>query len=188
MASISSHERINDRLSPRKRKKGGKGVIIGGCIAFVAVVAVVVTVTAMNGNSESADDSSKNRIVTMDNVDEVIESMEDQKLPQGQFRCMMENKKPWYFKDGKSASENAYVFNAPTNSGSVYFTLSIKDTGEEILKSPPIPLGSRLENITLDKALSAGSYDCKITYHILDENEEDTGASVNFTVKLVVEQ
>ena len=183
MARISSHERINDGLSPRKRKKGGKGVIIGGCTALVAVAAVVVTVTAMNNSPSPSNDSSINQIVTPDNVEEVIESMEDKKVSIGSYNVRMNP--TWTFEKGDATSVDAYVENAPTNNNDVRFTVEIKDTKELIYSSPVIPLGSRLSNITLDKALPAGSYECIITYHLLDEDGENSSSvKLNLNIKV----
>lgn len=186
MARISSNERINDSISPHKNRKGGKGVLIGGIAATaVACIIVGVTIASLNNNSEPVDDNSKNMIVTPDNVDEVIESMENKKVPDGSYNCIMNP--TWTFDNGSSASKDAYVENAATNPSDVYFTVTIEETGEEILKSPVIPLGSHMENITLDKVLPAGSYDCIITYHLIDGEENET-SSVNLTLKIVIEQ
>lgn len=184
MARISSNEHINDSLSPQKKKRGGKGVIIGGCTALVAVVAVVITVAAMNGNSSKpSNSSSKNQIVTPDNVEEVLKSMEEKKVDTGSYNVRMNP--TWTFESGDAISTDAYVENAPTNNNDVRFTVEIKDTAELIYSSPVIPLGSRLANITLDKALPAGSYECIITYHLLDENGEDSSSvKLNLNIKV----
>lgn len=53
----------------------------------------------------------------------------------------------------------------------MYFDIVRSYNGENIYSSPIIPIGSHLEDITLNKSLEAGEYGCVLTYHLLDENE-----------------
>ena len=87
----------------------------------------------------------------------------------------------WDFARGDAPSDNAYVENVEANTNSVYFDVVRTDTDETIFESPILPVGSYLENITLDSNLSAGTYECLVTYHILDENDESMS-----TVKLTL--
>ena len=84
-------------------------------------------------------------------------------------------------------SDNAYVENAESNTNSVYFDVTRTDTEETIFESPILPVGSHLENITLDSDLPAGTYDCVVTYHLLDE-EENSISTLKLTVTIIVEQ
>ena len=43
-----------------------------------------------------------------------------------------------------------------------------------------------MDKIKLDKKLKAGTYDCVMTYHLLDENEE-TISTVRVNVTIIVE-
>ena len=52
---------------------------------------------------------------------------------------------------------------------------------------PIIPVGSYLENIALDTALPAGTYDCILTYHLLDE-ENVSISTLKLTVTIVIDQ
>lgn len=185
MASFNSHDRINDRLSPVNKKKGGKGLFLGGCAALAVVVLAVVSISVMGKPklSEPADTQSKNIVVTPENVDEVIEELEDKKVAIGTYNVKMNP--TWTFDDGEATSTDAYVENSAVNNNDVRFTVEQKDTEELIYSSPIIPLGSRLENIALDKVLPAGSYECIITYHLLDDNGEDS-SSVKLNLNIVV--
>ena len=93
----------------------------------------------------------------------------------------------WYCKSGDMPSDNAYVENAESNTNSVYFDVTRTDTEETIFESPILPVGSHLENITLDSDLPAGTYDCVVTYHLLDE-EENSISTLKLTVTIIVEQ
>ena len=87
----------------------------------------------------------------------------------------------WNFDSGSDASTNAYVENATSNQNDVYFDVTLADTGETILESPVIPVGSHMDSIKLDKKLDQGTYDCVITYHLLDEEQNSLS-----TVKLAL--
>jgi hypothetical protein len=89
----------------------------------------------------------------------------------------------WYFKDGASASDNAYVENSVSNTNNVYFDITLADTGENIYSSPVLSIGSSLEKITLDKALEDGTYDCVVTYTLVDEEQTPLSTvSVSLTI------
>lgn len=178
MASINSHDRINDRLSPSKKKKGGKGFLIA-CVAFVAVIILIVIAINVFGKTEI----QPNKVVTPDNVDDIIESMEKDKVSSGNYNVRMNP--TWTFEEGNLTSKDAYVENPATNNNDVYFTIALADTEEVILTSPVIPLGSSLQDITLEKSLSVGTHDCIITYHLLD-SDGDEESSVNLTLTIMV--
>lgn len=186
MSRINSQDRINEKLSPRRKRKGGKAPLI---ISFAATAVVVVLVIVAYALSQSKSDnntpSGKNVVITPENVKEVIKDMKDKKVAPGTYNVKMSP--AWTFENGSVASKDAYVENAATNNNDVRFTITRKDTEEEIYSSPIIPLGSRLANITLDTALPAGSHDCIITYHLLDEKGEDV-SSVNLSLTITVEK
>ena len=93
----------------------------------------------------------------------------------------------WNFPSGDAPSENAYVENATTNTNPVYFDVVRDDTGETIYESPILPVGSHLENFELDTVLDAGTYDCVMTYHLLDEEEQEI-STLQITVQVVIAQ
>lgn len=161
-----SQERISQKLSPVPESKGKKGVIIGVVctVIIITVMAVILVLLLSKNNTET-----RNVVVTPDNVDEILANLQDgQQTQAGQYEVTMNTS--WEFEDGQSASTNAYVENSTSNTNDVYFDVVRSDTGETIYKSPIIPIGSHLENITLDTDLPAGSYDCMLTYHLVDES------------------
>lgn len=180
MASINSHDRINDRLSPAKKRKGGKGFLIA-CVAFVVVIIAVVV--AINIFGKPKDESSTNRVVTPENVDEIIKGMENDKISSGNYNVRMNP--TWTFKNGSLTSENAYVENPATNNNDVFFTVALADTEDIILTSPVIPLGSSIQDITLEKSLPVGTHDCVITYHLLDsDGNEESSVNLSLTIEV----
>ena len=93
----------------------------------------------------------------------------------------------WNFANGESPSSNAYVENAEANTNSVYFDVTLAETEETIYESPILPVGSHLENITLDTILQAGTYDCIVTYHLLDEKNISI-STLKLTLTINIEQ
>ena len=91
----------------------------------------------------------------------------------------------WYFPDGASPSTNAFVRNRENNSNDVYFDILLRDSRETIYESPIIPLGNYIDNITLDKDLDAGVYNCLIVYHLVDENQT-TLSTLNMGLTITV--
>lgn len=131
-----------------------------------------------SNNSRKEEPVKRNVVVNKDNVEEVLEQLEDP-VPPGSYEVKMNS--TWNFASGDAPSDNAYVENVEANTNSVYFDVTRADTEETIFESPILPVGSYLDNITLDSNLPAGTYDCLVTYHLLDENDESIS-----TVKLTL--
>jgi hypothetical protein len=161
-----------------KAKRGGTAVIaVCGAVIVVLLAVIIGLVVKQNSASQTQNTAAsapetpkRDVVVTPDNVDEIVSQMdEDDYTPPGSYEVTMNM--TWYFKDGASASDNAYVENSVSNTNDVYFDITLADTGENIYSSPVLPLGSSLENITLDKPLEDGTYDCVVTYTLVDEEQ-----------------
>lgn len=161
-------------------RKGGKIAIAVCVVVIVALLGVVVYL--LLGKKE--EPVRRNVVVNEDNVDELLEQLEDP-VPAGSYEVKMNS--TWNFASGDAPSDNAYVENAEANTNSVYFDVTRTDTEETIFESPILPVGSHLENITLDSKLAAGTYDCLVTYHLLDENDESI-STVKLTLTINVGQ
>jgi hypothetical protein len=174
----------------RVQKSAGKGGIIALAICGVAIIALLIVVIVLLKGSKDAEPAAsettqkRNVVVTPDNVEEVIEALDESDyVAPGSYEVTMNT--TWNFKDGTSASDNAYVGNSATNTNDVYFDITLADTDENIYSSPVIPIGSHLENITLDKELEDGTYDCVITYTLVDE-EQNPLSTVRVSLTIVV--
>ncbi|MDD5831183.1 MAG: hypothetical protein PUD13_07945 [Lachnospira sp.] len=141
-------------------------------VVIIAALAGAITYLVINRNGKTEDNTVKRNIVVNEqNVDKVIADMsKDEFTPVGSYEVTMNS--TWNFKNGKAVSDNAYVKNAITNTNSVYFDVVRSDTGDTILESPILPVGSYLDKIALDKELVAGTYPCVCTYHLIDENNK----------------
>ena len=163
------------------KKKGGKIVLIICILIILALIGVVIYLLL---NKDGEEQGRRNVVVNEDN--KIIEQMQDsERVADGYYEMTMNS--TWYFENGTAASDNAYVENTVTNTNSVYFDIVRSDTGETIFESPIIPVGSHMEGITLDKDLDAGTYDCVLIYHLLDEENENDISTVRVSVTIVIE-
>ncbi len=185
MSKEKASSRINSRIgggssAPKPGfRPGGFSVVK----LFPLVVAVTVGVGAIFVFS-GKEPEAKNTVVTPENIEEVIAEMkEEERTPMGSYEVFMTT--DWTFSDGSSASKDAYVLNPTANKNTVYFTITLS-SGEQVYKSPYIPVGSSLNNITLDTPLEKGFYKSVLTYHLVDESNEEVSkvsVSVNLTIK-----
>lgn len=168
-----SNEEVKD-----KKKKGGKIAVVICVIVIVALCIIIYLL--LHGENEK---EKRDVVVNEENVEKVLSEIEE-RVPAGSYQVGMNS--TWYFEDGKAHSDNAYVENATANTNPVYFDITRSDTEETIFESPIIPVGSYLDDIALDEELSAGTYDCVMTYHLLDDKEE-TISTVRVGLKIVVQ-
>ena len=182
MSKEKASSRINNRIngSAAPKKKSSPVMILLPLLIVAVVVGGVIFV--LSGKEPEA----KNVVVTPENVEEVIKEMqEEDKTPAGSYEVAMTTE--WHFPDGSSAAKDAYVENAVTNTNTVYFTIALANSTEEIYKSPFIEVGSYLTNIALDTPLSRGTYDAVLTYHLVDDSNKDL-SEVSVAVTLIIEQ
>lgn len=171
-------------------KKGGTLLpfAIGGVAVIVALVVVIVVLAGRLDKVKEEPTPTERRsvVVNENNVNDVLDAMseEQEQVQTGSYRAIMNT--TWNFRDGTSASDNAYVENSTDNTNDVYFDVELADTEEIIYSSPVIPRGSYLEKFALDKDLDAGTYDCIITYHLIDD-DQNTLSTLKMTLIIVVE-
>jgi len=164
-------------------KKGGNKVLI--ICAIIIIILLGVVIYLLLGKTDDTTQPKRDVVVTNDNVEEVVdEFVENEYIPPGQFN--LRQTFDWVFPDGQSPSANARVENAETNTNDIYFDIILSETGEMIYKSPLLPLGSYLKDITLDKDLDPGTYDCVIVYHLVDE-EQNAISMVKVKLTIIVE-
>ena len=180
MSNQTSQDRISEKLantSDESPKSKNLLPIVSGAVVLVAAVACVIALT-----QQTPDTDERNVVVTPSNVEEAVADL--QATEPGYYEVTMNS--TWYFENGAAASSNAYVENSTANSNDLYFDIVLSDTDETIFSSPTIPVGSHLENITLDKALEAGTHECVLTYHLLDESGKKI-SRLNMKLTIVIE-
>jgi hypothetical protein len=154
-----------------KKEEGGKKNKI---LLIVAILIILILIGIIIFLLWPREEETGNMVVTEDNVEEAISKLaEGGSADTGYYTVSMNN--IWHFADGKSASEDAILENSTMNTSNVYFDLVMADDEEHvILKSPVIPVGSKMQNITLDEDLDAGTYDCVCIYHLIDDDQKTT--------------
>lgn len=164
-------------------KKSSSLVIIIAVVIIVAVLGAVIIVLALNSQTSNPSNQTTPRrdvLVTPDNIDEVLAEIQETN-PDSAYTASMNI--DWYFEDGASPSSNAYIENAVENSRTVYFEVTLADTGEMVYSSPYIPVGSILQNPALTVDLDAGEYSAVCTYHLVDDDYNEL-STVSVSVKL----
>ncbi len=164
------------------KRRGGKVALVV-CVMVIVILAVVIGILLLRGKKETQP--KRNVVVNDENAEDIAKELNDwEPVSGGQYEVTMNSQ--WKFADGKSPSENAYVENAVTNTNDVYFDIHLAGTEELIYSSPVLPLGSHLEDITLDEELAAGTYDCVLTYHLVDE-EQNTLSTLSVSLTILIE-
>ena len=183
MSREKVNERINIQSSSTEGKKSQTGLIIAFALIAVCAVAGIILFVVFG---KDANATKYNRVVTPDNVDEVIDNLaHSERTPIGSYEAAMNTS--WTFPDGESASTNAYVENNANNRSTVYFTIVLsEDQSKTIYTSPDLPVGSHLENIKLDTPLEAGVYETILTYHLVDGDHKELG-KVSLAVTITIE-
>lgn len=180
---VSDMSNGNADINENNGKKGGKPLLIVCALIIIVLLAVIIEV--LLGKQKTDDKPKRNVVVNEDNAEDVAEDLfNHETVKPGTYEVRMNS--TWNFKDGTSASENAYVENVPANTNDVYFDVELSDTEETIYESPVIPRGSHLEALTLDKELEAGTYDCVLTYHLIDE-DQNTVSTLRMGLTVMVE-
>ncbi len=150
-------------------------IMIGGSVVIVALLVVVIVMfagrTAKAPDAQAEEETKRSVVVTQDTVDSVVDDMlQDDYVEPGYYSVSMNT--TWHFATGDSVSEDAFVENLAENTNDIYFDVFLADNeNEAIYKSPVLPRGSELDEIALDTALAAGTYDCVMVYHLVDEDQ-----------------
>ena len=165
---------------PRKRH-GSKTVII---VIILLVCLVFVLLYALFRPKPVPEEISDGRatFVRPDNVEEVRQKL-SQPIPDAYYTTSMTI--DWYFDNGKAVSTSSYVENAKENTRTVYFDVTLED-GELIYSSPYLPVGERIEQLTLNRDLDAGDYPAVCTYFLVDDDHKViTSVSVAITIHVL---
>ncbi|MCH5342795.1 MAG: hypothetical protein J1E64_02060 [Acetatifactor sp.] len=173
-----------------KNKKIGL-FFIGGLVAVI-ILLVVIIVLLMRKPAEvpevpdASEEPRRSVVVTQDTVDDLVENMlQGDYVAPGYYSVSMTT--TWHFAKGDGISEDARVDNLAENTNDVYFDVFLADNeGEAIYQSPLLPRGSSLNDIALDTVLSAGTYDCVMVYHLVDE-EQNTLSTLRVAFTIVVD-
>lgn len=170
-----------------KQKSTGNGAKIAIIVGVIVVIAIIATVIVLLILRNGKADDKRNVVVNQKNAEQVASGMISEKyVKPGYYNTQMST--TWHFSSGDAVSKDAYVKNDAGNTNDVYFDVFIEnDESTPILKSPVIPRGSELNNIALDKKLSAGTYNCVMVYHLVDDKQKSL-STLRVGFKIIVEK
>lgn len=175
-----------------KTQQGRKNIsliIIGGLVVIIALLVVVIVMfarrTAKAPDTQAEGETRRSVVVTQDTAESIVDDLlQDNYVEPGYYSVSMNT--TWHFATGDSVSEDAFVENLAENTNDVYFDVFLADNEDEaIYKSPVLPRGSELDEITLDTALEAGTYDCVMVYHLVDE-DQNTVSTLRVAFDIIV--
>ncbi len=92
----------------------------------------------------------------------------------------------WTFAEGTLPSGDAYVANPVSNVNDVYFDITVSGSDKTVYTSPVIPVGSHIENITLDDDLPAGKYNSVLEYHMLGKDGKTVTGKLKIALTITV--
>jgi hypothetical protein len=193
---------MSEKQKGQTRATEGKGgnskllIVVGVVVIILLVVIIAILIPKGNSDSESEqepvveEDGRREVLVTEENAERIAEELltrdpdEENEIPV-QYTVTMTSQ--WHFKNGESASDNAYVANNKANSTDVYFDVVRNDTKEVIYASPVLPVGSEIRGIKLDSDLEPGEYDCTLIYYLVD-GEQKVLTTVNMWVGITIDE
>lgn len=142
-------------------------VIIGSTVSVILILTLAIIYLLSKDKPNSVDNSGRPTLVTKDNVEQVIDSM-NKPVKDGEYEVKMNTK--WIFKGNSS---NAFVENSKNNNRTIYFDVVLSGSNEIVYTSPYIPVGENIKNFKLDSKLEAGAYDAYVTYHLVDDKHKE---------------
>lgn len=165
----------------RDPKKALIAVAVAVGVLLIAVIAVLVMLLLKKEPAAPAvAEPGTGNVV----VDDGFDPNAMQKAADDMFEVKMSTS--WVFPDGASPSTDAYVANSGANSLPFYFEILLPESGEDggdevLYKSPVLPVGSAVREITLNRDLDAGQYEGMCVYYNL--NPDNT---IESTIPIVV--
>lgn len=174
-----SQEQQQPQEQQQQQKKRRKG---GFLVAIVIIALIGVIAYLLLSRKPEPEKERRGVLVTPENVESVLEEA-DAGVPSGYYTVTMNP--IWHFANGESS--DAVVVNVEENTNDVYFDVVLVEDEEKVIYSSPIiPRGGRLEAIELDETLGAGTYDCIVIYHLVDE-DQNTLSTLRVSLQIVVE-
>lgn len=149
-----------------KSQKSKKPLIIAVLLCIIIILAAVCCFLYIN-RRPAADDTGSSAIIVTEDTRNALGDIND-KVAKGMIDVKMTRN--WIFEDGGKTS-NAYLANSERNSYILKFEITLEDTGEVIMESPDVPIGSCIENFPLSVTLDPGEYNVVIAHQQVEDGE-----------------
>jgi hypothetical protein len=165
--------------------KTGKTGRIAMIIAAVVLAAAVIVATIVLTRPKQAEEPAGMQvpIIDADNIENVLDDLKE-KSEKGQFNTWMTV--TWSFPDGESPSSDAIVGNSEANNYPFFFDVILDDTNETVYSSSLIPVGSQVKEIKLNRDLPKGAYEATITYHLVDDTNNNEVIETNLSFGITI--
>ena len=183
----SESNQPNEDKSKGTKKRKKRAFIIIGIIILVAIAGLLIyffwqsNEEANIGNQDVP--TGRGFILTPDNIEEARRLMEGPASPDAQYTVSLTTN--WEFETWNTPSRTASVDNLASNSRTVFFEVTLRETDVLVYTSPFILLGETLEDFALDTQVSAGEHPAIVTFILVDDNYEfvaDVSVSVTLTI------
>lgn len=149
-----------------KSQKSKKPLIITVLLCIIIILAAVGYFLYIN-RRPAADDTGSSAIIVTEDTRNALGDIND-KVAKGMIDVKMTRN--WIFEDGGKTS-NAYLANSERNSYILRFEITLEDTGEVIMESPDVPIGSCIENFPLSVTLDPGEYNVVIAHQQVEDGD-----------------
>lgn len=160
-----------DTKHNNSQKKGQgikkKRIVIVSLVLCIIALLAVVCYLIYNNNQPEDDGMGSNAMIVTEDTRDALGDIND-KVAKGMIDIKMTRN--WVFEDG-GRSSNAYLANSERNSYDLRFEITLEDTGEVIMESPDVPIGSCIENFPLSVTLEPGEYNIVIAHQQIENDE-----------------
>lgn len=159
--------KIPDTKQEKSKEKNKKIIIIILLLCIIALLTFVCYKLWNKEEPEVDEDVSGSAMIITEDTRDALSDIND-KVAKGMIDIKMTRN--WIFEEGGKKS-NAYLANSERNSYSLRFQITLDDTGEVIMESPDVPLGSCIENFPLSVTLEPGEYSVTIAHQQVEDGE-----------------
>jgi flagellar basal body-associated protein FliL len=163
----------------KKPNKGRKAVLL---VLLVVVVAVAAAVICWAVKSKKDGDVKPPNTITSQIVLEEGQTID--KTEAGYFTVQMQMRA--ISSDGINFV--GAIANAYENQNQTYVTIALADTDEQIFESGLLPVGSQIDEFSLDKKLEPGTYDTVLSFHSVEDDGVTEISTVNVQYTLEVSE
>lgn len=177
------NERVNGEMQDKKAKR--QRILIAMAVLVIALLVgvIIYLLTRPEPPAETVDPRGARGVVaTPENIEEILALMQEP-IEDGYYEARMNV--DWVFDTSRTPSSNAFVANAESNTRTVFFDVTLDETGEVVYSSPLIPVGAQLTGFSLDADIPGGVHPAVVIYHLVDD-DENVLSTVSVAIRLIV--
>lgn len=183
----SENSEDSGKKSSEKKKKGSSSgsrttliVVIIVSVVVIALLIFLVWYLWQRAGNEIKDNTSGKGYLIEDNDD--VDDFPEEEKNEEEFYTI-EQISRWTLSAATGISTDSYVRNNEVNLHPVWFDIRMRNEditqeGELLYTSPILKVGQSMTNVTFDKKLAPGQYSAILSYHIIDENNDNAELSV----------